>query len=63
MIDVNDRVLLRAGFVKANYRLSVADAWIIACAMETGACLVHKDPEFEQVQDIVPLAFLPYYKS
>ncbi len=59
-VDVNDRVLLRAGGIKANYRLSVADAWIIACAMEAEACLVHKDPEFEQVQDIVPLVFLPY---
>jgi predicted nucleic acid-binding protein len=59
-MDVNDRILLRAGSIKANYRLSVADAWIIACAMEAKACLVHKDPEFEQVQDIVPLIFLPY---
>ena len=59
-IDVNDRLLLRAGGIKANYRLSVADAWIIACAVEAEACLVHKDPEFKQVQDIVPLIFLPY---
>jgi len=59
-IDVNDRILLRAGAIKANYRLSVADAWIIASAMEMKASLVHKDPEFEQVKDIVSLIFLPY---
>jgi len=59
-IDVNDRILLRAGAIKANYRLSVADSWIIASAMEVKASLVHKDPEFEQVEDIVSLIFLPY---
>lgn len=59
-IDVNDGILLRAGAIKANYRLSVADSWIIASAMEVKASLVHKDPEFEQVEDIVSLIFLPY---
>lgn len=59
-IDVNDGILLRAGAIKANYRLSVADSWIIASAMEIKASLVHKDPEFEQVEDIVSLIFLPY---
>ena len=59
-IDVNDGILLRAGAIKANYRLSVADSWIIASAMEIKVSLVHKDPEFEQVEDIVSLIFLPY---
>lgn len=59
-IDVNDGILLRAGAIKASYRLSVADSWIIASAMEVRASLVHKDPEFEQVRDIVSLIFLPY---
>ena len=59
-IDINDGILLRAGAIKANYRLSVADSWIIASAMEVRASLVHKDPEFEQVRDIVSLISLPY---
>jgi predicted nucleic acid-binding protein len=59
-IDVNDQILLRAGAIKASYRLSVADAWIIASAMEMEASLVHKDPEFEQVRDMVSLISLPY---
>jgi predicted nucleic acid-binding protein len=61
-IGVTDGILLRAGAIKAVYRLSVADAWIIASAVELEASLVHKDPEFEQVQDIVSLIFLPYKK-
>jgi len=27
--------------------LSIADAWIAACASEQGAVLLHKDPEFK----------------
>jgi len=59
-IDLNNQILLKAGAIKANYRLSVADAWIIASAMEVEAYLVHRDPEFEQVKDVVSLIFLPY---
>ncbi|MFC1717829.1 PIN domain-containing protein [Candidatus Poribacteria bacterium] len=59
-VDMSDSILLCAGSIKANYSLSVADAWIIASAIEMEASLVHKDPEFEQVQDIVSLIFLPY---
>lgn len=41
-----DALLLRAAELKALYPLSLADAWIAACAMEHGAVLIHKDPEF-----------------
>ena len=56
-------VLLQAGNLKATYRLSVADAWIIASALRVQATLVHKDPEFEQVAHLVPLLTLPYKKE
>jgi predicted nucleic acid-binding protein len=46
----NDEMLQRAAEVKAKNAVSVADAWIAACAGMLGATLVHKDPEF------VPLA-------
>lgn len=45
-----DRTLLeKAAEIKAVHRLSLADAWITACAILQGATLVHKDPEFEHV--------------
>lgn len=34
-----------AGATKAGFRLSLADAWIAACAELSSAILVHKDPE------------------
>jgi len=49
-----------AGQIKARYRLSVADAWIAALARLYSAILVHKDPEFEQVGNLLSLSPLPY---
>jgi len=61
-IDVSENLLLLAGKTKAQNTLSVADSWIIATAIESKAVLVHKDPEFEQVKNIVKLLTLPYKK-
>jgi predicted nucleic acid-binding protein len=43
-------MLQLAAEIKAKNAVSVADAWIAACADMLGATLVHKDPEF------IPLA-------
>jgi predicted nucleic acid-binding protein len=51
---------LTAGTLKATHRMSVADAWIAALAQERGATLVHKDPEFEQLEDSLEVLKLPY---
>jgi len=51
---------IAAGRLKASHRISVADAWIAALAQERGATLVHKDPEFEQLQGKIKFLQLPY---
>jgi predicted nucleic acid-binding protein len=45
-------LLERAASVKACHPLSLADAWIAAAALELGATLVHKYPEFENLPDL-----------
>lgn len=45
-------LLERAAEIKATVPLSFADAWIAASALELDAVLVHKDPEFEQVEGL-----------
>ena len=54
----SDNVLLsRAAEFKALHPLSLADAWIAACAAENGATLLHKDPEFNALpisQEMLP---------
>ena len=49
-----------AGELKASHRMSFADAWIAALAKRHGAILVHKDPEFESVSQVIQLQALPY---
>ena len=54
----SDSLLLRAAELKAKHPLSLAVAWIAACALEHNAILVHKDPEFQPLdipQDLLPL--------
>jgi predicted nucleic acid-binding protein len=52
-----DTLLVKAAEYKALYPLSIADAWVAACASEHGAVLLHKDPEFKPlpvVQELLP---------
>ncbi len=53
----SDSLLVKAAEFKALQSLSLADAWIAACAAEQGATLLHKDPEFEPLeiaQELLP---------
>lgn len=59
-VPLNESLIWLAAEIKANYRLSVADAWIVAASISKKARLIHKDPEFTQVKDKVLLMNLPY---
>ncbi len=53
-------LLEQAAQIKANHALSLADAWIGACAVLNDAVLVHKDPEFNSLeceQILLPFKF------
>ncbi|MDP2811326.1 MAG: PIN domain-containing protein [Rhodocyclaceae bacterium] len=57
-IRESDALLVAAAEIKAQHRLSLADAWIAAAARLERATLVHKDPEFASVklaQEVLPL--------
>lgn len=58
--ESTESIGLIAGRLKAGNRLSVADAWIAALAEEKGSILVHKDPEFEQLEGTLSVQKLPY---
>ena len=55
----NDTLSLSAGYIKANHKLSLADAFIAATALDKEAVLVHKDPEFEAIISLVETIKLP----
>ena len=54
-----DAMLVSAGTLKAAYRVSLADALIAAFAKETGATLVHKDPEYDALAAVITQERLP----
>ena len=59
-IESSQALSILAAEIKALHKLSVADAWIGALAKEQCAILVHKDPEYEQIEDFVQTLKLPY---
>jgi len=59
-IESNPRLGLLAGRIKATQRLSVADAFIAATAIEKKAILVHKDPELAVLGELTQTLELPY---
>jgi predicted nucleic acid-binding protein len=60
--EADESLLLNAARIKAAHRLSLADAIIAAIAAQNKAVLVHKDPEYEQLQDMLEMEILPYKK-
>lgn len=61
-VHSNHQLSLNAGRIKANYKLSLADAFIAATAIEKQAILIHKDPELEPMAKYVETVRLPYKK-
>jgi len=59
-VDSSERITLSAGWIKANHRLSVADSFIVATALEKNAVLVHKDPELKPISKYIETVELPY---
>ncbi len=59
-IESSKELGLIAGRLKATHKLSFADAWIAATAVLYDSTLVHKDPEFEQLEDEIKALKLPY---
>lgn len=60
IVESKERLTLSAGRIKANHKLSVADAIVAATAIEKSAKLVHKDSELEPVSQYVKTLKLPH---
>lgn len=51
-LETTEPLLLGAAELKASHRLSLADAWIAAAALQCAATLVHKDPELQPIASL-----------
>jgi predicted nucleic acid-binding protein len=59
-VDSDEAMGRIAGDLKAHHRISFADAWIAALAFSRKAILIHKDPEFDKLSQVLMLQPLPY---
>jgi len=60
--DADEALLLNAARIKSTHSLSLADSVIAAITTQHNAILLHKDPEYEQLQGVVDMEILPYKK-
>ncbi len=60
--EADEALLLNAARIKSAHSLSLADSVIAAIATQHNAILIHKDPEYEQLQNVVEMEKLPYKK-
>jgi len=60
--DADEALLLNAARIKSTHSLSLTDSVIAAIATQHKAILLHKDPEYEPLQDVVEMEILPYKK-
>ena len=51
-LEASEPLLISAAQIKATHALSLADAWIAAAALQCGATLMHKDPEFQSIEGL-----------
>lgn len=58
MIEATRRRVLDAAHLKANHRISYADAFAVALAQEHEAALVTGDPEFRALGQIIEVQWL-----
>ena len=60
--DADEALLLNAARIKSTHSLSLADSVIAAIATQRNAILLHKDPEYEPLQDVLEMEILPFRK-
>ena len=60
--DADEALLLNAARIKSTHSLSLADSVIAAITTQHNAILLHKDPEYNQLQGVVDMEILPYKK-
>lgn len=60
--DADEALLLNAARIRSTHSLSLVDSVIAAITTQHNAILLHKDPEYNQLQGVVDMEILPYKK-
>lgn len=59
LVDADRLLTLDAAHVKAHHSIAYADAFAVSLAMKHDAAIVTGDPEFEKVESLVPVYWIP----
>ena len=59
IVDASRNLVLSAAHIKANHALSYADAFVVALAQREGAVVLTGDPEFQTVEELIHIEWLP----
>lgn len=58
LISVSDAIVYNAAEIKAEYAISYADCFAVACAIAYSATIVTGDPEFKKVTNIATVEWI-----
>jgi len=58
VLSVTDSLVFQAAELKAQYPLSYADCFALACAVNHSATLVTGDPEFKTVSHLIEISWI-----
>jgi len=58
VVDANRSLTFAAAHIKAGHTISYADAFAVALAQAQGATVLTGDPEFKEVEHLIPLEWL-----
>jgi predicted nucleic acid-binding protein len=57
--SVNEQTIFAAAHIKANYSISYADSFAVVTAIDANAVIITSDPEFQSVETLVKVEWLP----
>jgi ribonuclease VapC len=58
VIPATREAVLAAAHIKANYRVSYADAFAIVASIESSGKVITGDPEFKAVEDLITIEWI-----
>ena len=59
VVDASCSLTFMAAHIKAGHAISYADAFAVALAQDWGATILTGDPEFKEVEHLIPIEWLP----
>lgn len=59
VLPADEKNVLAAAHIKANYPLSYADAFVVAAAQQEDAIILSGDPEFHAIEELANIEWLP----